>query len=82
MQKLQLFMSFWNHNDQYLCNAPVIHGSLLYDDPYLIWFTRITRFIIGNPTSRPQQEQGYVPNATAYETMVSPILGFSLKAYC
>ncbi|KAH0776782.1 hypothetical protein KY290_008193 [Solanum tuberosum] len=38
-----------------------------YDDPYLIWFRRITRFVIGNPTSRPQQLQGYVPNATAYE---------------
>ncbi|KAH0653135.1 hypothetical protein KY290_031422 [Solanum tuberosum] len=29
----------------------------------------ITRFIIGNPTSSPQQQQGYVPNVMAYETM-------------
>uniref|UniRef100_M1BY64 Uncharacterized protein n=1 Tax=Solanum tuberosum TaxID=4113 RepID=M1BY64_SOLTU len=35
---------------------------------------RITRFIIGNPISSPQQQQGYVPNATAYETMARHIL--------
>ncbi|KAH0672392.1 hypothetical protein KY290_026595 [Solanum tuberosum] len=63
------WLPFWNHIDQYVCNAPIIHGSLRYDDPYLIWFRRITRFVIDNPTSRPQQLQGYVPNATAYETM-------------
>ncbi|KAH0737538.1 hypothetical protein KY290_036243 [Solanum tuberosum] len=67
------WLPFWNHIDQYVCNAPIIHGSLRYDDPYLIWFRRITRFVIGNPTSRPQQLQGYVPNATAYETMARHI---------
>ncbi|KAH0761616.1 hypothetical protein KY290_017689 [Solanum tuberosum] len=67
------WLPFWNHIDQYVCNAPIIHGSLKYDDPYLIWFRRITRFVIGNPTSRPQQLQGYVPNATAYETMARHI---------
>ncbi|KAH0700937.1 hypothetical protein KY284_015152 [Solanum tuberosum] len=34
---------------------------------------RITRFIIGNLISSPQQQQGYVPNATAYETMARHI---------
>nr|XP_025888003.1 protein MAIN-LIKE 1-like [Solanum lycopersicum] len=34
---------------------------------------RITRFVIGNPISSPQQQQGYVPNATTYETMVRHI---------
>ncbi|KAH0783772.1 hypothetical protein KY290_003370 [Solanum tuberosum] len=67
------WLHFWNHIDQYVCNTPILHGSLRYDDPYLIWFRRITRFIIGNPISSPQQQQGYVPNATAYETMVSLI---------
>ncbi|KAH0638911.1 hypothetical protein KY285_035497 [Solanum tuberosum] len=67
------WLPFWNHIDQYVCNAQIIHGSLRYDDPYLIWFRRITRFVIGNPTSRPQQLQGYVPNATAYETMARHI---------
>ncbi|KAH0656256.1 hypothetical protein KY285_031138 [Solanum tuberosum] len=67
------WLPFWNHIDQYVYNAPIIHGSLRYDDPYLIWFKRITRFVIGNPTARPQQLQGYVPNATAYETMVRHI---------
>ncbi|KAH0654430.1 hypothetical protein KY290_031375 [Solanum tuberosum] len=34
---------------------------------------RITRLVIGNPNSRPQNQQGYVPNSTAYETMVRHI---------
>ncbi|KAL3373857.1 hypothetical protein AABB24_005705 [Solanum stoloniferum] len=67
------WLHFWNHIDQYVCNAPILHGLLRYDDPYLIWFRRITRFIIGNPISSPQQQQGYVPNATAYETMARHI---------
>ena len=70
------WLHFWNHIDQYVWNAPILHGSLRYDDPYLIWFRRITRFIIGNPISSPQQQQGYVPNATTYETMVSLILAY------
>ncbi|KAH0675264.1 hypothetical protein KY285_023065 [Solanum tuberosum] len=48
------WLPFWNHIDQYVYNAPIIHGSLRYDDSYHIWFKRITRFAIGNPTSRPQ----------------------------
>lgn len=44
-------------------------------------FRHTTRFIIGNPTSCPQQQEGHVPTATAYETVVNSILGFSLKAY-
>ncbi|KAK4718392.1 hypothetical protein R3W88_016730 [Solanum pinnatisectum] len=62
---------FWNQRLQYICEAPINREPLRYDDPYLIWFRRITRLVIGNPTLRPQQQQGYVPNSTAYETMVS-----------
>ncbi|KAH0781282.1 hypothetical protein KY290_000880 [Solanum tuberosum] len=31
------------------------------------------RLVIGNPTQRPQQQEGYVPNSTAYEAMVRHI---------
>ena len=75
------WLPFWNHIDHYVCNAPIIHGSLRYDDLYLNWLRHITRFIIGNSTLRPQQLQCYVSNATAYEATVSSILGFSFKAY-
>ncbi|KAK4734607.1 hypothetical protein R3W88_008868 [Solanum pinnatisectum] len=66
---------FWNQRLQYICDAPVNREPLRYDGPYLIWFRRITRLVIGNPTQRPQQQEGYVPNSTAYETMVSKALG-------
>ncbi|KAG5608440.1 hypothetical protein H5410_019721 [Solanum commersonii] len=58
----------WIGNDNMILNTRKCDGK--YDDPYLIWFRRITCFVIGNPISRPQQLQGYVPNATAYETML------------
>jgi len=64
------WLSLWNQRLQYSCDAPVNHEPFRYDDPYLIWFRRITRLVIGNPNSRPQSQQGYVPNSTAYETMV------------
>ncbi|XP_060192568.1 serine/threonine-protein phosphatase 7 long form homolog [Lycium barbarum] len=64
------WLPFWHQRLRYVINAPVNHESLRYDDPYLVWFRRITRLVIGNPTSRPQRQQGYVPNATAYEAMV------------
>ncbi|XP_027769217.1 serine/threonine-protein phosphatase 7 long form homolog [Solanum pennellii] len=67
------WLSFWNQRLQYSCDAPVNNEPLRYDDPYLIWFRRITRLVIGNPNSRPQNQQGYVPNSTAYETMVRHI---------
>ncbi|KAK6773347.1 hypothetical protein RDI58_028585 [Solanum bulbocastanum] len=67
------WLPFWNQQLQYICDAPVNREPLQYDDPYLIWFRRITRLVIGNPTQRPQQEEGYVPNSTAYETMVCHI---------
>ncbi|KAM3395401.1 hypothetical protein P3S68_004407 [Capsicum galapagoense] len=63
------WLPFWKEREQYICNALVNYGSLRYDDPYLIWFRRITRLLIGNPNPRPQCQQGYVPNLTAYETM-------------
>uniref|UniRef100_M1CP41 Serine/threonine-protein phosphatase 7 long form homolog n=1 Tax=Solanum tuberosum TaxID=4113 RepID=M1CP41_SOLTU len=63
------WLPFWNQRLQYICEAPINREPLRYDDPYLIWFRRITRLVIGNPTLRPQQQQGYVPNSTAYETM-------------
>ncbi|KAH0672981.1 hypothetical protein KY290_025262 [Solanum tuberosum] len=67
------WLSLWNQRLQYSCDAPVNHEPFRYDDPYLIWFRRITRLVIGNPNSRPQSQQGYVPNSTAYETMVRHI---------
>ncbi|KAH0717388.1 hypothetical protein KY285_013419 [Solanum tuberosum] len=54
------WLSFWNQRLQYICNAPFNRELLRYDDPYLIWFRRITRLVIGNPTQRPQQQEGYV----------------------
>ena len=64
------WLPLWNQRLQYVCDTPVNREPLRYDDPYLIWFRRITRLVIGNPTQRPQQQEGYVPNSTAYETMV------------
>ncbi|KAH0765353.1 hypothetical protein KY285_001224 [Solanum tuberosum] len=56
------WLPFWNQRLQYICEAPINHEPLRYDHPYLIWFRRITRLVIDNPTMRPQQQQGYVPN--------------------
>ncbi|KAM3325319.1 serine/threonine-protein phosphatase 7 long form isoform X1 [Capsicum chacoense] len=67
------WLLFWNKREQFICNAPVNHGPLRYDNPYFIWFRRITRLLIGNPNPRPQCQQGYVPNSTAYETMARHI---------
>uniref|UniRef100_M1A6Y6 Aminotransferase-like plant mobile domain-containing protein n=1 Tax=Solanum tuberosum TaxID=4113 RepID=M1A6Y6_SOLTU len=50
-----------------------IYGVLEFQFFVGMSWRRITRFVIGNPTSRPQQLQGYVPNATAYETMARHI---------
>ncbi|XP_047253259.1 serine/threonine-protein phosphatase 7 long form homolog isoform X1 [Capsicum annuum] len=74
------WLPFWNEREQYICNALVNHGSLRYDDPYLIWFRRITRLLIGNPNPCPQCKQGYVPNSTAYETMACHIHSMVDKA--
>ncbi|KAF3658411.1 hypothetical protein FXO37_14431 [Capsicum annuum] len=41
---------------------------------------RITRLLIGNPNFRPQCQQGYVPNSTAYETMARHIHSMVDKA--
>ena len=68
------WLSFWNQRLQYSCDAPVNNEPLSYDDPYLIWFRHINCLIIGNPNSRPQNQQGYVPNSTAYETMICHLL--------
>ncbi|KAH0707603.1 hypothetical protein KY290_010122 [Solanum tuberosum] len=74
------WLPFWNQRLQYICEAPINREPLRYGDPYLIWFRRITRLVIGNPTLCPQQQQGYVPNSTAYETMVRYIHSMIDKA--
>ncbi|XP_015160609.1 serine/threonine-protein phosphatase 7 long form homolog [Solanum tuberosum] len=74
------WLPFWNQRLQYICEAPINREPLRYDDPYLIWFRRITRLVIGNPTLCPQQQQGYVPNSTAYETIVRYIHSMVDKA--
>ncbi|KAL3334405.1 hypothetical protein AABB24_030912 [Solanum stoloniferum] len=71
------WLPFWNQQLQYICDVPINREPLRYDDPYLIWFRRITRLVIGKPTLRPQQ-QGYVPNSTAYETMIKHFVGSSM----
>ncbi|XP_015167276.1 serine/threonine-protein phosphatase 7 long form homolog [Solanum tuberosum] len=47
------WLPFWNQRLQYICEAPINREPLRYDDPYLIWFRRITRLVIGIMLSKP-----------------------------
>lgn len=45
------------------------HVTIPYDDPYMIWYRRITRTLIGNPVRRA--DRGYQLYAGQHEALVN-----------
>nr|XP_016458307.1 PREDICTED: uncharacterized protein LOC107781995 [Nicotiana tabacum] len=57
----------WNDRANQVCEARLADGPIAYDDDYLVWYRRITRQIIGNPSF--QFPKGYASLAPVAEVM-------------
>ncbi|XP_057479782.1 serine/threonine-protein phosphatase 7 long form homolog [Actinidia eriantha] len=55
----------WHHRREYLLVGVIDVAAMRYDDPYMIWYRRITRTLVGNPAHRPTS--GYVKIGSTIE---------------
>ncbi|GFS31142.1 hypothetical protein Acr_00g0015870 [Actinidia rufa] len=42
----------WHHRLEYLVVGVIDDTAMRYDDPYMVWYRRITRTLVGNPAHR------------------------------
>ncbi|XP_057502703.1 serine/threonine-protein phosphatase 7 long form homolog [Actinidia eriantha] len=55
----------WHHRREYLVVGVIDVAAMCYDDPYMVWYRRITRTLVGNPAHRPTS--GYVEIGSTIE---------------
>ncbi|GFS37182.1 hypothetical protein Acr_00g0050460 [Actinidia rufa] len=55
----------WHHRPEYLVVGVIDAAAMRYDDPYMVWYRRITRTLVGNPVHRPTS--GYVEIGSTIE---------------
>ncbi|GFZ19793.1 hypothetical protein Acr_28g0004980 [Actinidia rufa] len=55
----------WHHRLEYLVVGVIDDTAMHYDDPYMVWYRRITRTLVGNPAHRPTS--GYVEIGSTIE---------------
>ena len=63
------FIAYWNTRHNHVVNANALQGPINYDDPYMVWFRRITRRFVITPLECPP-DFGAEPIASAFETLV------------
>lgn len=62
------FVDMWVDRCARVICTPPIEFPIDENDPYIQWYKRITRLLIGNPASRPNT--GYPRDGGSVETMV------------
>ncbi|GFZ01076.1 hypothetical protein Acr_14g0007110 [Actinidia rufa] len=55
----------WHHRREYLVVRVIDDAAMHYDDPYMVWYQRITRTLVGNPAHRPTS--GYIEIGSTIE---------------
>ncbi|XP_057510456.1 serine/threonine-protein phosphatase 7 long form homolog [Actinidia eriantha] len=55
----------WHHRLEYLVVGVIDDTVMRYDDPYMVWYRRITCTLVGNPAHRPTS--GYVEIGSTIE---------------
>ncbi|KAK6149426.1 hypothetical protein DH2020_016951 [Rehmannia glutinosa] len=65
------FVDMWTDRCARVVSGPPIDGPMDQSDPYMIWYRRITRLLIGNPATRPNT--GYQGVGGAMEAMLTKI---------
>ncbi|XP_057515030.1 serine/threonine-protein phosphatase 7 long form homolog [Actinidia eriantha] len=59
------YIDHWHHRREYLVVGVIDAAAMRYDDPYMVWYRRITRTLVGNPAHRPTS--GYVEIGSTIE---------------
>ncbi|CAI9088580.1 OLC1v1022948C1 [Oldenlandia corymbosa var. corymbosa] len=57
VQHHKQYVDMWSNRRARVVCQPLIDGPMGYSDPYMIWYRRITRLLIGNPANRT--DNGY-----------------------
>ncbi|GFZ15684.1 hypothetical protein Acr_25g0000930 [Actinidia rufa] len=55
----------WHHRLEYLVVGVIDDTTMRYNNPYMVWYRRITRTLVGNPAHRPTS--GYVEIGSTIE---------------
>ena len=69
----------WQHRREYLVVGDIDVADMHYDDPYMVWYRRITRTLVGNPVHRPTS--GYVEIGSTVEIAVSNAITYLYFSY-
>ncbi|KAL2245206.1 serine/threonine-protein phosphatase 7 long form homolog isoform X1 [Sesamum indicum] len=65
------FVDMWTERCARVVTAPPVDGPMDQNDPYMLWYRRITRLLIGNPATRPNT--GYQGVGGAMEAMAQSL---------
>lgn len=65
------FVDMWAERCARVICAPPIDGPMDQSDPYMMWYRRVTRLLIGNPATRPNT--GYQGVGGAMEAMAQSL---------
>ncbi|XP_022877752.1 uncharacterized protein LOC111395817 isoform X2 [Olea europaea var. sylvestris] len=65
------FVDMWTDRFARIISTPPIDGPMDQGDPYMLWYQRITRLLIGNPAIRPNT--GYQGVGGAMESMAQSL---------
>lgn len=66
------YIELWVQRRQHLVAGVIDDTPMRYDDPYMIWYRRITRPLVGNPLHRPAT--GYLEVGSTVEIAVSTVI--------
>ncbi|XP_012848924.1 PREDICTED: serine/threonine-protein phosphatase 7 long form homolog isoform X1 [Erythranthe guttata] len=65
------FVDMWAERCARVISGPPIDGPMDQSEPYMVWYRRITRLLIGNPATRPNT--GYQGVGGAMEAMAQSL---------
>ncbi|CAA0814025.1 Serine/threonine-protein phosphatase 7 long form homolog [Striga hermonthica] len=71
VQHHRQFVDMWARREARVVTAPPIECPMDQSDPYMMWYRRITRLLIGNPAARPSN--GYQGGGGAKEAMAQSL---------
>ncbi|GER45959.1 aminotransferase-like [Striga asiatica] len=71
VQHHRQFVDMWARREARVVTAPKIECPMDQSDPYMMWYRRITRLLIGNPAARPSN--GYQGGGGAKEAMAQSL---------
>lgn len=68
------YLQRWADRAAHVIGGELTEERMSHDDPYMVWYRRHSRILIGNPRNRIAPEDGYHGSGSSMVLMVSYLL--------